>query len=419
MKKNTKAKTGDKIPVLKIVVTIFVLLLLYLYCQITYEDTLYMQGHFEPRDYLGPVYNFMYIVFIRAGGVFLIFVSLAWLKLKPIFRLLIAVGIVGLLMVANVIDRNFNNVLELNEIGGWQEEVDLVAYEPFRENTLAVSLPEEATLKFTTDLPRLDGATALYPLYAAFARATYPPDDYRVYRSNTPGIVSCNRTAEAFDNLLAGDADMVFLMGISPEQQQQADQAGIKLKITPIGKEAFVFFVNKSNPVRNLSTADIKAIYSGEITNWQQLGGRKQKILVYQRPEVSGSQVMLKEIMGDVPILPGPKNNYFDEMLSMYRAVAYKNHRNALGYSFLYYIRNMIAEDKIAFLAIDGYLPTAANISSDSYPFSHCFYAVTIDYYQAPDDQKDRINNTEQLLNWLLGDQGQYLVAETGYVPLP
>jgi len=54
------------------------------------------------------------------------------------------------------------------------EEVNLTSYEPFREDTLAKSLDTESSLSLMDNLPRLDGATALYPLYSAFARATYP-----------------------------------------------------------------------------------------------------------------------------------------------------------------------------------------------------------------------------------------------------
>jgi len=143
-------------------------------------------------------------------------------------------------------------------------------------------------------------------------------------------------------DMVKGAVDLIFLMGISEEQREQANKLGLELILTPIGREAFVFFVNKQNSISNLSVENIKDIYSGKITNWRDVGGKNREILAYQRPDSSGSQIMLKEIMGDVPIIEAPGDNYFDEMMGMYMAVAYKNHRNALGYSFRYYIEDMI-----------------------------------------------------------------------------
>ena len=59
------------------------------------------------------------------------------------------------------------------------QDVNLYHYEPFKEGTLAAKLDEESTFKITDSLPKLDGATALYPLYAAFAQAVYPEGEYR------------------------------------------------------------------------------------------------------------------------------------------------------------------------------------------------------------------------------------------------
>lgn len=308
------------------------------------------------------------------------------------------------------------NILEIHEVGGWMEEVNLVSYEPFRANTLAKSLDEPSSLRLQGNLPRLDGATALYPLYAAFVRATYPEAEYKVYDKESG--VTCSRTAGAFDNLIEGSADLVFLMGVSEEQHERARELGLELRLTPIGREAFVFFVNRWNRVSNLSVENIQDIYSGQITNWRDLGGGNIEILAYQRPDTSGSQVMLREIMGDVPLVYVPEANIFDEMKGMYMAVAYKNYRNSLGYSFLYYINDMIAENRIKFLSINGVAPTVDNIASGNYPYAHDFYAVSIIREPENEAEAERIINTEKLIEWILSPQGQSLVEKTGYVSL-
>jgi phosphate transport system substrate-binding protein len=312
----------------------------------------------------------------------------------------------------------YDSILEVRTEpeGGWYvSDVNLMFYEPFRENTRAVSLDGSSALKLHDNLPRLDGATALYPLYSAFARAVYPEADYSAYAWNDNSIVVCSRTSRAFSNLIEGKADLIFLMGVSEEQHEQARELGLELKITPIGREAFVFFVNHRNSIVNLTVSDIRGIYSGGITNWREVGGRNRAIRAYQRPETSGSQVMLKEIMGGTPIAAAPERNIHDSMMGMYRVVAdYRNYRNSLGYSFRYYISDMIAEGQIKFLMIDSIAPTVENIASGAYPFAHDFYAVSI----VREHETERTRNVEKLIEWILSPQGQTLVEKTGYVPI-
>ena len=307
------------------------------------------------------------------------------------------------------------------------EEVQLEEYAPFglgptAPDTKVKRLDEQSLLRLQGELPRLDGATALYPLYSAFVRATYPEAVYEPYAPLGDGpdetLVACFRTDEAFRNLLDGRADVAFLMGLSDAQRAMAASEGLELTLTPIGREAFVFFVNADNSVVNLASADVRRIYSGEVTNWKDVGGPNEQIRAYQRPEESGSQTMLKQIMGDTPLAAAPEEDVIAFMGGMYREVAdYRNYRNSLGYSFLYYLRDMIGAGKIKFLSIDRVAPTRESIASGQYPFALDFYAVTAKRggaYLAP----GRGPNIDKLLEWIKGPQGQRLVDATGYVPL-
>jgi phosphate transport system substrate-binding protein len=87
--------------------------------------------------------------------------------------------------------------------------------------------------------------------------------------------------------------------------------------MTPIGKEAFVFFVDKKNLISNLTIKQIKNIYSGKTTNWSEIGGRNISIKVYQRPKNSGSQTMLESIMRDEKIIEPLTEETLDFMLSI------------------------------------------------------------------------------------------------------
>ena len=381
-----------------------------------------------------PDLSFLPILAVACVGSFLICLLFIWKAFGAKARKIAALSIAGAMVLSAggmMGFRLYDESLTFFSVAGevespWEgRDISLVEYEPFAKNTLAKSLDQPSSLRLYDALPRLEGATALYPLYAAFARAVYPEADYPVYstdtdfQSNHNPVVTCSTTSGAFERLIDGRADLIFLMGVSDEQREMADERGLELRLTPIGREAFVFFVNKRSSVSNLTVEDVIGIYAGRITNWREVGGSNDAIRPYQRAKNSGSQTMLMEIMGDTPLMTAPETDYHDMMYQIYQAVAvYKNYRNSLGYSFLFYINNMIAEDKIKFLSINGVEPTAANIADGRYPFANDFYAVTV--VRDPEDAADaeRIGNTEKLVAWILSPQGQSLVEKTGYLSL-
>ena len=289
---------------------------------------------------------------------------------------------------------------------------DLTLYSPFEEDTLAATLEEEAALHLAGELPVLDGATALYPLYAAFAQAVYEEEDYAA--GLTEGTVRCTNTANAYEAVVSGEADIIFVAGPSEKQKQAAADAGANLVLTPIGREAFVFIVGKSNPVEGLSYQQIRNIYSGKTAHWRTLGWEEGgSIIAFQRPEGSGSQSGLQRVMGDMPVVaPQPlpdKSLVGSNSLMQQVSVWWKGVQPALGYSYRYYAQTMYANPDTKLLAIDGYSPTEENIRSGDYPFVNNFYAVT---------NGEPTRKAKQLIDWICGEQGQELIVKTGYTPL-
>jgi len=281
-------------------------------------------------------------------------------------------------------------------------------YQPFKAGTKVVKLPEESTLKLHNDLPRLDGATALYPLYSAFVQAVYPEDDYPNW--NYDALVGLSTTANAYKKLIEGRVTLIFCAKPSDDQIEMAREKDIEFYMTPIGREAFVFFVNRRNPVSNITIDNVIDIYSGKITNWSQLGGRRNEIKVYQRSKNSGSQTMLESIMGDVKLIEPITENVMTFMLDIVNQTAsYRNYRNAIGYSFLFYTTQMVSNNKLKLLSINGVMPSTETIQNGTYPFTDEFYAITTDPYN---------ENVNKFIEWILSEQGQYLVEKTGYVQI-
>lgn len=287
-----------------------------------------------------------------------------------------------------------------------EQDFDLRAYQPNQENTKAVTLKQPATLKLESNLPRLDGATALYPLYSAFVQAVYPNKQYDLHDDQ----VRASTTPEAYENLFDGTADIIFAAGPSTQQMAIAKEKGVEMELTPIGREAFVFFVHVDNPVKGLTSKQIKDIYSGTITNWQEVGGKNEPIRAFQRAENSGSQTALERFMGNTPIMEPPNENRISGMGGIIEQTSdYKNYPNAIGYSFRFFATEMVQNGNIRLLEVDGVLPTKATIADHSYPLSSEFYAITAGS-QNP--------NVPRLIEWILSPQGQALVEQTGYTPL-
>ena len=312
--------------------------------------------------------------------------------------------------------------------GIWQDHIPTIddrllmlwQYQPNSPDTKAVHLNEEPTLSLEDSylLPSMDGATALYPVYAAFAQAVYPNREYPLYEDHDLGTVACTNTVGAYERLIHQDVDVIFAAAPSQAQMNDAKAAGIELHMTPIGREAFVFFVNSRNPVDGLTLEQVKGIYSGEITNWKEVGGKNQPIRAFQRAENSGSQSALLRLMGDIPIMEPEREDVVADMGGIISQVAsYRNYKNAIGFSFRYYSTKMVENNQIRLLSLDGIAPTKEAILDSSYPISSEFYAITASPIGQPAPES---HNTQlaALLEWILSPQGQWIIEETGYVSL-
>ena len=293
-------------------------------------------------------------------------------------------------------------------------------YHPFNEGTKAVTLEDESTLQLTFEEAsslRIDGATALYPVYASFARNAFAPsDEYYYWGEDDKETLDCSGTTTAYYNLTRGDVDVIFCAEPSQKQLEAAAEAGLELHLTPIGREAFVFFVNADNPVTGLTVEQIQRIYKGEITNWKDVGGEKRKILAYQRAEGSGSQTALQSLMAGLPLMEPDKEKVVADMGGIIeRAATYRNHEGALGFTFRFYSNEMVGNNQIRLLSLNGVAPTKDTIRDGSYPISSYFYAVTASPIGEP--APEETNPTlRAFLDWCTGPQGQWIVEEVGYV---
>ena len=347
-------------------------------------------------SHINAVLSFIFIAILPC-----LIIPLIWVKKrkKVVIGWLIFILIYLVSIGVNIGINKYNDSLVINTAPNIRVE----EYLPFKEDSKIVKL-ENSSLKLSDNLPIVDGAAAVFPVYSAFVNAVYPKnielyDDVFQYHNTVGGY-----------NLLAEKQINIFFGAYSSkEQREYAEECDTEFKYIPIGSEAFVFFVNKNNPIDNLTTEQIKCIYSGEIINWKEVGGKNEPIVAFQRNEGSGSQSMLKRFMGDTPIMTPPTEQVNDFMVGIIDQVAnYKNKSNSIGFSFRYYVESIIQNPDIKMISIDGIEPTVENIKNGIYLITTNLYAVT--YENNPNE------NVEKLIDWVLSDEGQSIIEQTGYV---
>lgn len=256
--------------------------------------------------------------------------------------------------------------------------------------------------------PRIDGSTATIPLSERLASELLS-----MSAEEAKEFIKHNTTHNAYENLIEDNADVIFVTEPSEDELNMAAARGIELEVIPVVKEAFVFLVNKSNPVDELSLEEIKDIYQGKITNWKELGGPDMEIMAYQRPDNSGSQTLMQnQVMKGLPTSKAPTELKPAGMGGLIEAIAsYDNSDSAIGYSVYYYANTMYLKDTVKFVKVNGVEPNNETIMKDKYPITSAYYAVL-------KKTEPENSNARKLLKWTLSSEGQKLAEAAGYVPL-
>lgn len=285
--------------------------------------------------------------------------------------------------------------------------VDVGRFLPHEEDSDLARVHCSLHFEEIDDLPVLDGAAALVPVYASVIDNCYPEgcvtyeggvfDDDNKYGENfaEDSVMQYQNTIRGFNAVVDGSTDLFFSAHPNAEQMQYAADQGVQLEIVPIGVEAFVFFVNADNPVDGLTADEIRAIYRNEITNWSEVGGPNRMINPVTRVSGSGSQTMMNRFMED-------------NMLTRRNPLSIFG--GSIGYSFRYYLTGLVGNDGVKMLSVNGVYPDAENIRNGTYPLTANFYVV----YRADNDNP----NVQALVDWLLSEEGQHMIEETGYVGL-
>ncbi len=252
------------------------------------------------------------------------------------------------------------------------------------------------------------GSDTLVNVALAWAEA------YRVVAPDVSIAVTGGGSGTGIAALLNGTVDIANASrAIKPDEIDAARANGIEPVEFVVAIDALAVIVHHDNPVDRLTLPQLADIFTGRITNWREVGGLDAPIVLVSRESNSGTHVyFLEEVvrLGDSEI----RDIFAAQTLMMPSSVGITSevsrNVNAIGYDGLGYVTE---EEKVLAIARDEnspYILPAVNTADDgSYPLARNLFM-----YTAAEPE----GAIATYLDWILGPQGQAIVADLGFVPL-
>jgi phosphate transport system substrate-binding protein len=244
---------------------------------------------------------------------------------------------------------------------------------------------------------RIDGSTTVLPIAQKVSEA---------YMKEHPDVtisVSGGGSGNGIKGIIDGTVDIGDSSRfIKQEEVKLAVEKGGYPVPFAIGYDCIVPVVHPANPVSNLTLEQLKAIYKGDVTNWKELGGQNLKIVVISRDTSSGTyevweeKVMKKERVSPAAMLQASNG-------AIVQAIS--SNKFAIGYIGLGYVNKGVKP-----LTVNGIHGNEATTLNGTYPISRPLFMFTRGW---------PAGDTLSFINYvLLGQKGQKLVKEAGFVPL-
>ena len=266
--------------------------------------------------------------------------------------------------------------------------------------------PQPAFTFTRENFPRLNGSTSMVPLGQAIASVLLGES-----RQEVEDLIQFDRTTASYRALMEGTCDLLLAAEPAPAVYEEKQAQGFDWRMEELAMDALIFVVNEDNPVDSLTAEQLRQIYTGQITNWSQVGGEDREIIPFQRNAEAGSQTLMEKlVMQGAEMMSAPTEQVILSMGELVDAVReYDGSPGAIGYTVYYYANDMNMADGLKILKVDGVAPEAESIRSRAYPFLNPYYVVMAAHQ--PDDSPAAV-----LFAWLLGQEGQALVESQGYV---
>ena len=258
---------------------------------------------------------------------------------------------------------------------------------------------------------------------AALAGAAAPADaDLRITGSNVFGetlaprlvrsftrlhpdlVVSLRRpgSSDGLQALIEGKADIAPTSRLPDRREQRAARAVARTEIVahPAAIYAVRVIVHESNPVKSLTAAQVRDLFSGRITNWKQVGGPDMPVHVFVLGTNTGARAGFQEVAMD-------GRNYARTALALpdYGEIAHRvsTQASGLGYTALGPL-----PERVVAVSVNGVAPATATIRDGTYPFARPLWLCTL---------RGRESAASRLfLDFVSGSAARRIITRAGYV---
>lgn len=253
---------------------------------------------------------------------------------------------------------------------------------------VALTLVSCSTQALPASTPTSDAVTLrLYATTATFPLLDSLATHYAEGHTHLSFDIAAGSFQAMFERLKNGEQAYLLTNHLPPDSEP--------ILAWPIGQDGIAVIVHPDNSLTELSTDQLRSIYLGHISNWQDVGGADESIIVFSREDGSGTRAEFERlVMGErltrqsAQVAPSSK--------AMISSVAAEP--GAIGYVSMSYL-----DDSIHALAIDGTLPTPDTVYDNLYPLRSTLYVIgTVepegDYYD--------------FIGWIQSPEGQSVVGE-------
>ena len=241
-----------------------------------------------------------------------------------------------------------------------------------------------------TETISIAGSTTVLPVAQAAA------EEYMNQHSNADIQVSGGGSGVGATSVIGGTADI----GMLSRDLKASEKEGNTLKEFVVGKDGIALVGHPSNTVSDLSLEQVKAIYQGTITNWNEVGGADSEIVLIGRDSSSGTREFFTEFVLD-------KEDAAKEMQELNSngavAQAVSITPGAIGYVSLEYV-----DDSLKAFSIGGVAPTVDNVISGIYEINRPLLMIT---------NGEPEGLAADYLAFILSEEGQQILKDSGFIP--
>ena len=244
-----------------------------------------------------------------------------------------------------------------------------------------------------TEEVRVEGSSTVLPIAQSAAEEFNDEhDDIRV-------TVSGGGSGYGISGIIEGTIE-IGMASRSIREEEKEDVPDVKEHT--VGKDGLAVIVSETlhdEGLTELTQEDVRKIYSGEITNWEEVGGPDEDTYVVERADTSGTYGVFMDFMG---LEDTVADSTQQENSDVRRTVAGSDY--AIGYVGLGYI-----QDDAPAVKLDGVEPTFENVADGSYPLFRELYFYT---------NGEPEGATAEFIDFVMSERGQEIVEEAGFVPV-